>query len=266
MIRFPIVFACCLGFPIFAAAGTPLWLIVAASDVSPAGIAAKAKTLAPLFSQGIVFQTRDCGAGKNMFGFASFIDASISGAKRDLAITRQSIKDAYLRKCAVSSGSLLDLRIPAVDPSIAEVPANAVNWSDADRVSSSRRLKDGRSLVIIRYYLNDLHDPLEGRRERVLVAQAQTARIKLLDNCPAAAAIVSGQGRIAVQCAREQAGPYILHSVSVYEGNGQKLKEIRACRDPKWRSNSSLQCASERVTVDGQLHLTSKLTALPVAK
>ena len=39
-----------------------------------------------------------------------------------------AVKDAYVKKCAVAPHSLLSLRFPAVDASIADVPDSAVNW------------------------------------------------------------------------------------------------------------------------------------------
>lgn len=88
-----------------------------------------------------------------------------------LARVRTTVKDAYVKRCDVKPGSLLALRITAIDRSIADVPEDAVNWQDEDRISSTQPLPDGRVLVIARYYVNVSDDPLEGRRERVIQDQ-----------------------------------------------------------------------------------------------
>jgi hypothetical protein len=119
-----------------------VWLVIGASDPSPAGIARVAKGLAGKAPGGLVFQTRDCGDQRNVFGFALAVADSADSAKATLQSARATVKDAYIKRCGVVPRSLLDLRFPAVESSIANVPDDAVNWEDSDRVSSAINLPD----------------------------------------------------------------------------------------------------------------------------
>jgi hypothetical protein len=153
--------------------------------------------------------------------------------------------------------------VPAVDGSIADVPADAVNWSDDDRVSTVRRLSDGRSLILVRYFVKAASDPLEGRRERVVLAQSQDKTIVLDEQCMHAGKAAAIADRIAFDCAREQAGDHLLHSVKVFSDSGSKLMEIEHCRNPRWEQKDLLTCEEESVGADGQLVLNAKRTEIP---
>jgi hypothetical protein len=144
-------------------------MVVGASDPSPAKIARASNILAKTSPRVLVFQARDCGDKKNVFGVALDISDMAETAKVALARVRTTVKDAYIKRCVVVSRSLLSLRFPAVDPSIANVPDDAVNWDDSDRVSTLVALADGRDVVAQRMFVDDPEDPLEGRRARVLL-------------------------------------------------------------------------------------------------
>jgi hypothetical protein len=110
---------------------------VGASDSSPTGISRAVKGLATKSSGGLVFQTPDCGEKRNVFGVALELSDSADAAKVALQRVRSTVKGAYIKRCTVTARSLLSLRFPAVDSSIANVPDDAVNWEDSDRISTA---------------------------------------------------------------------------------------------------------------------------------
>jgi hypothetical protein len=239
------------------------YLVIAASSPSPAGIAAKARELSPKFERGFTIQTADCGEAHNVFAFVSGVEKTHREADSLLKSTRPVVPDAYVKPCNPKPGSLLAFGIPAVDSSIADVPPNAVNWSDQDRVSTATRLPDGRTLIIVRYYTKEANDPLEGRRERIELAQ-DAKQIKVLaDSCTRADKATVESRRIAVQCATEQAGDHLLHVTEAFDDSGKKLTEIPRCRNPLWIGKNRLECEAESVGADGKLSLERKRTDIP---
>ncbi len=240
-----------------------LQLVIAASSSAPAGIAEKAKQLSAQFKDGLVIQTSDCGDERNVYAFVSGMEKSREAAQSILASTRALIADAYIKACKVKPDSLLAFRISAVDPSIADVPSDAVNWSDDDRVSTASSLPDGRTLILVRYYAKAADYPLEGRRERVVLAQAPGKTAVLDEQCLRAGKAVVQAGRIAFDCATEQAGDQLLHVVKAFEESGNKLTEVQHCRNPRWENKNLLQCEGEAVGADGKLVLTPRQTQIP---
>lgn len=240
-----------------------LHLVVVASSLTPGGIAEEAKPLSAQFKNGLVIQTSDCGDARNVYAFVSGVEKSREAARSTLASTRAAVPDAYVKSCEVKPDSLLALRVPAVDGSIADVPANAVNWGDDDRVSTVRRLPDGRSLIFVRYYVEAAGDPLEGRRERVVLAQSPDKTTVLVEQCmhPGKAAALAR--RIAFDCATEQAGDHLLHAAHAFDESGGKLMEIAHCRNPRWEKKTILTCEDESVGADGKLTLNAKQTEIP---
>jgi hypothetical protein len=250
-------------FAIRGAAAEQLQLVIAASSSSPAGIAEKAKQLSAQFKDGLVIQTSECGDEHNVYAFASGIEDSRAAAQSVLSSTRASIPDAYIKECRLKPDSLLAFRIPAVDSSIADVPAGAVNWSDEDRISTARPLPDGRTLILVRYYAKAADDPLEGRRERVVLGDPSDKTTVLDENCVRAGNAVVSAGRIAFDCASEQAGHHLLRVVKAFDESGSGLKEIQHCRNPRWERKNLLACDEESVGADGKLVLTAKQTEIP---
>lgn len=240
-----------------------LWLVIAGSDASAAAIAQNAKRFASVAPNGLVAQMNDCGEKRNVFAWIAAISATEGRAKPALDRVRETVKDAYIKRCDVKPHSLLALRMNAVDPSIADVPATAVNWEEADRVSSARRLPDGRTLVIARYFSRAADDPLEGRRERVLLVDATGKQWILDENCPSAGSIAAKYGLVALQCAREQAADHLMHTVLVFDSSARKLMEIQRCRKPTWLNSAVLACDAESVRADGQLVLRRTRTEVP---
>lgn len=241
-----------------------VWLLIGASDASAAAMAKKARPMATRTAAGLVVQTRDCGDPKNVFAWVGEVAGSAEAAQAALPRVRQWVSDAYVKRCDAKPRSLLALRINAIDPSIAEVPPDAVNWNERDRVSSVQPLADGRSLLVTRYFAGTPNDPLEGRRERVSVVDAAGQRSVLQEHCLDASHVSERRGEIAFQCAREQAADELLHSVLVFDAAGRKLAEIAHCRNPQWSSERSIACDAESVDADGRLKLRRKRTSLAV--
>jgi len=242
-----------------------LWLLVGASDSQPAGIARKAKALARAQSGGLVIQTKDCGDKKNVFAWVAEIANSAEEAQAALPHAQSAVKDAYVKRCDVVPRSLLALRFPAVDPSIADVPDTVVNWEDEDRTSSTVPLTDGRVVVIARYFVHEADDPLEGRRERVVLAGGTDKRV-LVNDCPSPDGFTANRGRVAFACAREQAGDELLHSVLVFGTAGDKVADIPHCRKPRWSGGATVVCDEESVNAQGRLKLRAKRIVLTDAK
>ena len=247
---------------VLPASAERLWLVIGASDGSPAGIAQKGKALAPLSSHGFVVQTSDCGDKKNIFAWVAEAASSAEAGQSGLSRLREKVKDAHVKRCDVKPRTLLASRVSAVDESIAEVPRDAVNWMDKDRVSSIHSHVDGRAIVIIRHFVNEKEDPLEGRRERVVVVDMTGKRLTLEENCVNPGAVAVQQGRIAFDCAREQAGDHLLHNVVAFGVTGKKIAEIEHCLKPRWLGIQTIVCDTEVVGPDGRLKLHPKRTQL----
>lgn len=245
-----------------AANPSRVWLVVGASDRSAAAIASKARGLVARFPRGVVFATADCGDKANVFGFAADVAADPAAAEAALARVRVSLTDAYLKRCDVKPQSLLAHRVHAVDLSIARVPSSAVNWCDEDRVSTMFALNDGRAVAAVRYFEKAPEDPLEGRRTR-LELLAAGSRVVLTQNCSMPASLIGRKSLIAVQCVVEQAADNLLHDVIVFGATGQHLLTVSHCREPRWSSDTTLQCKEESVDAEGALRVTPKRVEVP---
>jgi hypothetical protein len=239
--------------------GERLWLVIGASDASAMGIAHKAKRLETSATNGFVADMRDCAEKRDVFAWVMNVSTTESDARHALQRARETSKDAYLRACDVKPGSLLALRVSAVHPSIADVPSSAVNWDERDRVSSARLLPDGRTLVVNRHFVPAPDDPLEGRRERVLLADAAGTLHVLEENCLDSTATSSKSGFLALECVREQAANHLLHNVIVFDASGRKVTEVPRCRRPAWSGSATLACQEEAVRSDGHLVLQRKI-------
>lgn len=256
-------FACGYAPASAAAAAAPaaqterVWLVVGASDGSPARIARAAQRLAPQMPKALVVQMRDCGEAKTLYAVAEPM-ANYDAARAAREKLRAAAPDAYLKLCPVQPGSLLAMRVSAVDASIADVPATAVNWSDADRVTSLLALSQGRRLLITRHYAADASDPLEGRRERVSLVQPTGVRTPLEEQCASAGRLAARGERFAFECAREEAGEQLLHSVLAFDAAGRRLAAVDHCRRPVWESDRLLRCEAESVDARGRLVLRAK--------
>lgn len=238
------------------------YLVVGASDASPQRIAARAQELARRSGKpGLVVQVSDCGEPRQVFAWASEVAGSAAAAQQALAALKRVAPDAYVKRCTVQPGSLLALRLPAIDPTIAAVPAKAVNWSDADRLSRVVRLPGAGDLVLVRYYAAVADDPLEGRRTRVALATAAGELTTLVEDCSGAAQFVRGGSWVAFTCDTEQAADHILHTVRAYTVDGAPAASVARCRAPAI-AGDALTCQSEEVDADGRLRLAPRTVRL----
>ena len=241
------------------AAPADRYLVVGASAGSPAIIAHKARALADAApGGGLVATTADCGDRRPVFVWVASVAESRDAAQAALAQLRQRVPDAWLRRCAPRPGSLLALGVPAVDASIAEVPADAVNWRDADRVSGVLALRgpgEPAFLVLQRAHVATPDDPLEGRRTRVLLPHAGSAPKVLLEDCGGARDAVRTEQWLALACDSEQAADHILHTVHAFSANGVEVLTVPRCREPRIVGTATLQCRAEAVDAQGRLRL-----------
>lgn len=254
----PLLIGISILFAAFPAKADSVWLVIGASDPSAMGIASKAKTLVSQTPRSLIVQTDDCGDKKNVFAWVAEVATSVDAAQDALKRLQATVKDVYVKRCEPKPGTLLSLGISAIDNSIANVPDDSVNWQDEDRISSAQPLPDGRVFVIARYYAHASDDPLEGRRERAIIAKPPNTRLTLEENCVSPGRAAVDHGRIVFHCAREQAGDTLLHSTLVFGASGKKLMEIQHCREPKWLNERTVACDAESVGPDGKLKLHEK--------
>ena len=245
-----------------AAAGTR-WLVVGASEATPGAIAKRARALDETGAgQGLVLSTADCGDARPVYAWAAEVANDFEPARAALARLRQRVPDAFIKRCNLRPGSLLALGLPAVHPSIAEVPADAVNWSDADRISAVRVLGAELSLVLQRYRAALPDDPLEGRRTRLLLVRWGAAPRPLVEDCAGLASAVAGHGWLALACDSEQAADHVLHTVHAFSDSGERVAEVARCRAPRLSADDLLLCQSESVDATGKLKLTPRSNKL----
>jgi hypothetical protein len=241
----------------------PLWLAVGASAVSALEIAKYADR------PGLVFSVRDCGEERDVLAWAWSRSVDEAAIKTAVAAPDRPAKDGYAKRCNVKPGSLLALGIPALDPSIAKVPQDAVNWSDADRVSVIAKpdkpagTRPPGALLVVKYFDGgDPNDELEGRRERIeFVGNGKRAVLEA--NCPdAAAATAIGARVVAFTCTRGQMADQLLHVTFVHDRTGKRLATVENCRTPRFGANEALTCQAESVADDGALKLAPR--AIPL--
>jgi hypothetical protein len=246
------------------------YLVIGASDASPAVIARRAQALADAAAaagdgHGLVLSTADCGDRRAVFAWVAVVADSIAAAQAALVRLKGRVPDAYVKRCIPRPGSLLALGVPAVDASIADVPDDAVNWSDADRVSSVLLLVGSGTaagLVLQRHYVAVADDPLEGRRARVLLVQPGAAPQTLIDDCGGAQRAVLSRGWLALTCDSEQAADHVLHTVHAFTAAGAPVVEVPRCRQPRFTGVDTLQCQTEAVDAQGRLRLAPRSVRL----
>lgn len=260
--RVLVVFAL-LVFHEAAAHAEKVWLVVGTSSASADGIARAAKPLAARWAGGLIFHTADCGDKREMFGWAYRVAESSDDAKAALAAAREIVKGSYVKLCEVAPRSLLALRVPVVDASIANVPASvAEDWEDGNRVSSAVPLADGRMLVIKRVYNSAfLDDPDQGKDEGVWLAEGGGKLKALAGSCSPAEAFTARDGKLAFQCGESIAADQLLHKVLVFDGDKQ-VAAVSSCQKPRWIGPTALVCSSESVDHDGNIKLRAKTVSV----
>ncbi len=248
------------------AAPSARWLVVGASDPTPAGIVERAKALSAAGEgAGLIVANRDCVPPRAGYVWAAATTDSPEAAAAALARLETRIAGARIERCTVRTPSLLALGIPAVDASIVDVPANAVNWTDADRMSALLPIHGGAAgvlLVLQRRYVADPDDPREGQRTRVLRVPPGQAPRALLDDCGGPTWAAASRHWLAIACESEQAADQPLHTVHVFTADGTPATAVAHCRDPRLVSRSTLRCRAESVDAEGRLHLAPKTVKL----
>lgn len=266
----PLCLAACVAPAVVppAAHAEAAWLVVAASDPSAAAIARKAAQLGARLDPGarraaLVVQMHDCGDPRPMFAWCTAVEPTPERARETLRRLQATVPDAFVKRCEVQRPSLLDLKLSAVDPSIADVPDDAVNWEEEDRISTAQSLPSGAVAATVRYHAkNSADDPLEGRRQRLVLFERSGRRVTLTDNCPEAGNIVADATRIAFDCVRGQAADELLHEVVIVSTSGAPLGNVKDCRSPRLESANVVSCMAETVDADGQLQLARRTTRI----
>jgi hypothetical protein len=257
-VRLLVVIALLVLFPA-AGRAEKAWIVVGASSPSPDGIARAAKPLAAKWPEGLIFRTADCGDKRDVFGWAYHVAASADGAKAALPAAHELAKGAYVKACDIPPRSLFALRVPAVDASVADVPASvADDWEDDDRVSSAVPLSDGRTLVIKRVFKPSLlEDPEQGKDQGVWLVERDGKLKALAESCSPAEAFTTRDGKVAFQCGDTIAADELLHKVLAFDGDKQ-VAAVSSCRKPRWTGPAALVCSSESVGPDGRIKLRAK--------
>jgi hypothetical protein len=242
------------------AQGPAPWLVVAASSaaVQPA-LKAKAR-LAAAWPEATVVASADClNLRAGLYLTVAKTALTRSDAQAALLKLTSAVPDAYVRECSAKPDSRIALGAPLVDPSISEVPDDAVNWTDRDRISSVTKLAGGGYLWIRRRYEARPEDPREGRRESVLFFNSTPGNAVQLDpDCTDSTFARLGQW-LALSCARETAADHLFHELKVYDlTSSAAVFSARRCRNPKFVSNSALSCDEESVSPAGELRLTPR--------
>ena len=217
-----------------------LWLVVGASDPTPGGIARQSKALSDRFPRGFVVQTSDCGESRNVFAWVAEAATSREAAEAALHPLRAVVKDAYVKRCDARPGTLLALRINAVDRSVAGM--SDWGYDEADGVSSVHPLADGRLIVIPRSFEVPESDPAT-ILEPVLVTDPPSKDLELLiQNCTYPGHFITQEDLLAFDCAPEVFADYLVYHVFVFDRAGRRLAHVRRCRYPIWSADHVIAC------------------------
>lgn len=252
-------FACILGLTSCQGADSSKWLVVSATRESLEPAIQAVNQVRKTWTRAAIVPSSDCANLKpGLYLAVVEVTTERAAAESAAAKLRGSVADAYVRNCEPRTGSLMQFGIPAVDPSVLQVPATAVNWDTEDRLSDIKAAGSGY-VWIKRWYDPAPEDPLEGRRASVYFFDRNPREAKeLAANCTSPSVQVSG-GLAAITCVRENAGENLLHETRVVEtGSGRLLKSIPRCRDARVVSRTEVSCQAEAVGPDGQLKLTPK--------
>jgi hypothetical protein len=217
-----------------------LWLTVGASDETPGGIAQKSKPLLKDFPDGFVVQTSDCGEPTNKFAWVAEAATSRDDAQTTLFQLRAVVKDAYIKRCDARPGTLLALRINAVDASVAEM--SDWGFDEEDGISSVHPLPDGRLIVIPRSFELPDTDPA-GIREPVFIMNPPSEDMRLLlQYCTYPGHFITQGDLLALDCAPELFADYLVYAAFVFDKAGRRLAHIPRCRYPIWSGDRVIAC------------------------
>lgn len=236
-------------------------LAIAGSFSSLAPALAAATKLRPLFPQAAIVASSDCvNLRPGQYLLVAAITADRAAAQSAAERTKTA---AYVERCRQRPHSRVLLGVPLIDTSIEDVPADAVNWGDEDRVSTLVRLPEGGYLWLRRYFEAAPDDPLEGRRVSVQIFGSDPKQSTQLTPDCTDPSFSEKSGLIALSCSRETAADNPLHQITVYEtASAREVLKIEHCRNPKFISASQLACQGEEVDRDGRLRLAHRQVSL----
>ncbi len=218
-----------------------LWLVVGAGAEIPGGMARQAKSLMERFPEGFVVRTTDCGDEAD--GFAWVAEASLSPETAQAALSRLrgSLTDAYARPCDARPGTLLALRMTAVDPSIADM--SDWGYDPADGVSSAHPLPDGRLILIPRSFEIATNGDYADLREPVFIKEPSGGSLRLLvEDCAYPGHFITQGDLLAFDCAQEVFADFLVYGVLVFDRAGRQLAKIERCRYPIWSGDHVIAC------------------------
>ena len=222
--------------------GSPerLWLVVGASDLTPGGIARQSKTLSERFPRGFVVQSSDCGEAKNIFAWVAEAATSPEVADAALQHLRAVVKDAYVKRCDARPGTLLALRINAVDKSVAGM--QEWGFDDWSGVSSAHPLSDGRIVMVPRVY-EEATSEYPVMSEPVIVREVTgDQRALSFEHCAYPGHFITQGDLLAFDCAPEVFADMFVYSVYVFDRTGRQLAKIKRCRYPIWSGDHVIAC------------------------
>ncbi len=218
-----------------------LWLVVGASAEIPGGIARQAKPLMERFPEGFVVQTKDCGEETNSFAWVAEASLSPETAQAALSRLRASVTDAYVTPCDARPGTLLALRMTAVDPSVADMS----DWGyiASDGVSSAHPLPDGRLILIPRSFEIATNGEYADLREPVFIAEPSGGAPRLLvEDCAYPGHFITQGDLLAFDCAQEAFADFLVYGVLVFDRAGRQLAKVERCRYPIWSGDPVIAC------------------------
>lgn len=256
-----LVAACIVAFS-FTGTGqeSAKWLMIAGSTRTVSAALEVDQKIAPKWPHVTIVASADCqGLKPDLFLTVAETAVDRVSAEDTLPKLKITVPDSYVRECRPKPDTILSLGLPLIDPSIEHVPADAVNWSDQDRISSVIKLPASGYLWIRRWYLAHPNDPREGRRESVLFFMENPhSSIELQADCAAPYARQLSHW-IALSCERGVAADNVLHETVVLDTvSGKAVYSVQHCRKPTFISESEITCEAENVNAEGKLALQTK--------
>jgi hypothetical protein len=215
-----------------------LWLVMGASERTPSGIARQSKALSRSFPRGFVVQTSDCGAAENMYAWVAEAATSREVAEVALQRLRTVVKNAYIKRCDASPGTLLALRMNAVDESIAEIPEWAM--MEGDGVSSVHPLPNGGMVVIPRTF--EIEGDYAYVSERISLRAPDGTQVPLVEDCTYPGHFITQGELLAFDCASQAFADELVYHVLVFDRTGRQLAKIERCRYPIWSGDHVIAC------------------------
>lgn len=239
------------------------WILVGKIDGSAQLMAKELVQRTRAGDQGTVVNLAECGSGRVGLAWAARSFDREKEAQKELEDSKRRNPGMRIVECEQWENTLLAHGISAVDASIAEVPSDAVNWSEEDRISELKTSLKGGRVAVIRYFNGANSDPLEGRREKVMFLAPKRAPIVVRDSCVSPDSFFPGEGYWGFSCAREPAGNTLLHDTIVVDDLGKILTVSRNCRTPSAGAAGWFKCQREEVDSSGQLLLQPIKVMIP---